>query len=252
MGPSSKRPSPALVVSIIALLVALGGSAYAASKIGTKQIKNNAVTTAKIKARAITTAKLRNGAVTGAKVKESTLGVVPSATNAQNAVSAQSALSATNAQNAVNAVAAESAQTAVTATNFSRYFTSGLRKANTGETITLASAGPFTFFGECLTDGALAYVTTSEPESFMYSYPERETLVEGHHLYEARFEPGSKAKLGYAPVNEGPEWIALFEEEIPWTVASPDGGLLLRGYSSEGVHVFGADCAFALSWIDEA
>jgi hypothetical protein len=243
------------VVSIIALLVALGGSAYAASKIGTKQIRNNAVTTAKIKARAITTAKLRNGAVTGAKVKESTLGVVPSATNAQNAVnatSAQTAVSATNAQNAVNAATAASAQTAVTAANFSRYFTSGLRKASAGETITLASAGPFTFSGECVENGALAYVTTSEPGSFMYSYPERETLVEGHHLYEARFEPGNPAQLGYGPVNEGPEWIALFEQETPWTVASPDGSLLLRGYSSEGVHVFGADCAFALSWIDEA
>jgi hypothetical protein len=249
MGPSSKRPSPALVVSIVALIVALGGSAYAASKIGTGQIKNNAVTAAKIRARAITTAKLRNGAVTGAKVRESTLGAVPSATNAQNAVSAQSALSATSAQNAVDA---ESAQSAVNATNFSRYFTSGLRRASAGETIALASVGPFTFSGECLENGALAYVTTSEPGSFMYSYPERNNLVEGHHLYEGHFEPGKPAQLGYAPVNEGPEWIALFEQEAPWTVASPDGSLLLRGYSSEGVHVFGADCAFALSWIDEA
>jgi hypothetical protein len=246
MGLSSRRPSPALVISITALVVALGGSAYAASKIGTRQIKNNAVTTAKIRSRAITTAKLANNAVTGAKVNESTLGVVPNATDAQNAVNA------TFAQNAVSAAAAESAKTAVDATNFSRYFTTGLRKASAGETITLASAGPFTFSGECQADGALAYVTTSEPKSFMYSYPERETLVEGHHLYEARFEPGSKAQLGYAPVNEGPEWIALFEQETPWTVASPDGSLLLRGYSSEGVHVFGADCAFTLSWIDEA
>ena len=45
--------------------------------------------------------------------------------------------------------------------------------------------------------------------------------------------------------------VTLFEQEGPWTVASPDGSLLLRGDSSEGVHVFGADCAFALSWINE-
>ena len=33
------RPSPALVISLLALFVALGGSAYAATKIGTKDIK---------------------------------------------------------------------------------------------------------------------------------------------------------------------------------------------------------------------
>ena len=55
-----RRPGPALVISIVALIVALGGTSYAAFKlpnnsVGTKQLKKNAVTTAKIK----------NGAVTG-------------------------------------------------------------------------------------------------------------------------------------------------------------------------------------------
>ena len=50
----SRRPSPALVVSVIALSVALGGTSYAAivlpaNSVGTKQIKKNAVTTAKVK-----------------------------------------------------------------------------------------------------------------------------------------------------------------------------------------------------------
>src|SRR3954449_6192056 len=50
----SHRPSPALVVSVIALSVALGGTSYAAivlpaNSVGTKQIKKNAVTTAKVK-----------------------------------------------------------------------------------------------------------------------------------------------------------------------------------------------------------
>ena len=44
----ANRPSPALVISVIALFVALGGSAYAAKKIGSKEIKNNAITAAKI------------------------------------------------------------------------------------------------------------------------------------------------------------------------------------------------------------
>lgn len=41
-------PSPAMVVALVALLVALSGSAYAALKIGTANIKDNAVTAKKI------------------------------------------------------------------------------------------------------------------------------------------------------------------------------------------------------------
>ena len=76
-----KRLTYANVMSSIAVFLVLGGgAAFAAGKlaknsVGTKQLKNNAVTTKKIK----------NNAVTGAKVKESSLGEVPSATNAGNA-----------------------------------------------------------------------------------------------------------------------------------------------------------------------
>jgi hypothetical protein len=49
----SRRPSAALVVALIALFVALGGTSYAAvtlprNSVGTAQIKNRAVTKAKI------------------------------------------------------------------------------------------------------------------------------------------------------------------------------------------------------------
>jgi hypothetical protein len=40
---SKLRPSPALVISLIALFVALGGVGYAAATIGSGQIKNNSV-----------------------------------------------------------------------------------------------------------------------------------------------------------------------------------------------------------------
>jgi len=64
------RPSPAMVVACIALIVALGGSAYALKKnsVGTKQLKKGAVTTKKIKNGAVTNAKLGSGAVTSAKL----------------------------------------------------------------------------------------------------------------------------------------------------------------------------------------
>jgi hypothetical protein len=59
---------PATIIATIALLVALSGAGYAATKIGTAQLKNNAVTTAKIKNNAVNTAKLRNNAVNSAKL----------------------------------------------------------------------------------------------------------------------------------------------------------------------------------------
>jgi hypothetical protein len=76
---SPRRPSAALVVSTAALVVALTGTGYAAlsipkNSVGTKQLKNNAVTSAKIKdgqvaggdiaANAITSSKIKDGQVT--------------------------------------------------------------------------------------------------------------------------------------------------------------------------------------------
>ena len=57
------RPSPALVISLIALFVALGGTSYAAislprNSVGTTQLKKNAVTTKKIAAGAVTASKI--------------------------------------------------------------------------------------------------------------------------------------------------------------------------------------------------
>ena len=93
-----KRLTYANVMSSIAVFLVLGGaSAVAAKKIGSNELKSNSVTTAKlkknavtaakIKKNAVTTAKLKNGAVTGAKINLSTLGTVPSASNANVASS---------------------------------------------------------------------------------------------------------------------------------------------------------------------
>jgi hypothetical protein len=74
-----KRPSPALLVAIIAIVFAIGGAAYAGSKVGTHDLENGAVTAAKLHRKAVTTKKIKRDSVTGAKVKESSLGTVPNA-----------------------------------------------------------------------------------------------------------------------------------------------------------------------------
>lgn len=98
-----RAPSPALVISLVALFVALGGTTYAATSlpknsVGTEQLKKNAVTGAKIS----------NGAVTASKIHMTGLTVPHAlfadfATNAENAYSAANAASATHASNADSA-----------------------------------------------------------------------------------------------------------------------------------------------------
>src|SRR4051794_19352897 len=88
-----RRPSASLVIAFVALAVAIGGTAVAASKIGPKQLKANAVTSAKIKNGAVKspdigdgtvasidlapgavgTGNIADGSITGAKVASETL-----------------------------------------------------------------------------------------------------------------------------------------------------------------------------------
>jgi hypothetical protein len=63
-----KLPSPAMAVALASMFLSLGGVGYAATQIGTKQIKRGAVTTSRLHNGAVTRHKLRNGAVTTNKL----------------------------------------------------------------------------------------------------------------------------------------------------------------------------------------
>lgn len=66
---SLRRPSPAMVVACVALVVALGGTSYATvlqvprASVGPAQLKTNAVTAKKIAPNAVSAAKVRNGSL---------------------------------------------------------------------------------------------------------------------------------------------------------------------------------------------
>lgn len=72
-----KRPSPANAIAIAALVVAMGGAAYAGSQVDSGGIARGAITAQKLAKGAVITQKIRRDAVTGEKVDESTLGSVP-------------------------------------------------------------------------------------------------------------------------------------------------------------------------------
>jgi hypothetical protein len=72
---SKLRPSPAMVVALIALFVALGGSAYALVITG-GDVKNGSLTGVDFKKRSLHGSKLRADSIGGGSIKEDTLGPV--------------------------------------------------------------------------------------------------------------------------------------------------------------------------------
>jgi hypothetical protein len=90
-----------VMVTLLAFVVLGGGTAYAASHLG-----KNSVGTKQLKKEAVTAVKIKRGAITGAQIQLSSLGTVPSATNATHASSADSANTAANASHATTAESA--------------------------------------------------------------------------------------------------------------------------------------------------
>jgi hypothetical protein len=92
-------PSPAMVVACVALLVALGGTGYAATKINGKTLKD----------RSVPSAKLKRDSVSGSEIREATLQTVPRAASAGQADHAALADAAARAENAGRADSAATA-----------------------------------------------------------------------------------------------------------------------------------------------
>jgi hypothetical protein len=88
-----RRPSAALIISCLALFMALGGVSYgfAAGSIDSKEIKNNDVRSKDVRQSTLTGSDVKGNALKGADVDENSLGKVPSAASADNAAQAGNA-----------------------------------------------------------------------------------------------------------------------------------------------------------------
>ncbi len=123
MSRAIRRQGPALVVAAVALMVALGGTVYAAAKINGHAIKVKSLPGNRLALRSVPANRLRPGvipaaqtatgpisgdrlepgSVTGLQIDVSTLGQVPSSYHADTAESTKDAETALNAANAGNA-----------------------------------------------------------------------------------------------------------------------------------------------------
>ena len=80
-----RRPSASMIVAMVALFIAAGGSAAAAGLISGSNLKNHSVTGKKLKNATITGKQVKSNSLTGKQIKESSLGTVKSAALANNA-----------------------------------------------------------------------------------------------------------------------------------------------------------------------
>lgn len=148
-------PNASMVVALLALFVALSGSAYAGVKLSknsvtNKSIKNGAVTTKKIKKRTITAGNIKSDTLTGAQINEGTLGAVPEAAK----------------------VAGVAGADLVTKQNLSQRLVQFNVASNRGDAPkTLAKFGPWTLTGRCEINGvnsdAYIDITSSANDTYV-------------------------------------------------------------------------------------
>lgn len=203
-----RRPSGAMVVAMIALIVAVGGTAFAGPVAQlAKRVSGNKI----IKKRSLSGNRLRKHTITGTEVKLSKLGTVPRANTANTADLAANA----------NGLGGQPASAFFPA---GRVHASGLVKASKGQTVTVLSAGPFTLTLKCQDAGASGTKATLTATS-----TEANSELDGFPLGTSR---DIDTSMGTTP--NGSTGAAR-------SLLAPSGAYF-RGVSDDGVNAFGADC----------
>jgi hypothetical protein len=98
MARPGRLPSPAMLIALVALIIALGGTSYAAislpkNSVGTKQIRKRAVTKSKIRPNAITSSKVKNRSLLAKDFKAGQLPAGPKGDKGDKGDAGRSALS---------------------------------------------------------------------------------------------------------------------------------------------------------------
>jgi hypothetical protein len=141
------RPSPAMVLSFVALLAALSGTAIALpgkNSVQSNDIKKNAVTSSKIKKSAVQSSDVKNSSLTGSDIKNDSL----TGTDVNEATLGKVGAAAT-ADKAGTATAASVALSVNTLRPFGP-----VTVAEGAPAVTLLTNGPLSVVGTCLASAA--------------------------------------------------------------------------------------------------
>jgi hypothetical protein len=162
-----RRPSPALMIALIALFVSLSGVSYgvASGFIDSREIKNNEVRSLDIRNNEIRTRDLRNNEVRGIDIRNST---IQSRDIAINAVRGEDVREDT-LQKVPSALLADTATSATTAGSVATLrIIPQTTMAEGAQPVTLATHGPLTLLATCepgggsVTNAALRVTTTED------------------------------------------------------------------------------------------
>lgn len=214
------RPSPALVISVLALFVALSGTVYAASKISGKTIKTGS----------IPGNRLKKHTLTAKQINLAKLGTVPSATNATNAV------------NATNSTSAASAASLNGLTRFRTTIAPGGSSETDANSVTLYTDGPLSLVGKCWSSGGKiigdAYLRSSVP-AYWTSY---NNAGSGGPLNPGTDEPALEEEAEATP----PEAELADPYDGTFAALTADKSAYFTGLASVGVNIGGSGgCTFA-------
>lgn len=205
-----RRPSPALLISLIALFAAMGGTAYALTITGAS-VRNNSLTGADI--RDVKGGDMRNYSLTGKDIGRDRLGRVPIKEERLDAFKLGKVKSATDADGVGGAVA--------------RRFEAFTLDA--GGTRELVRQGQLVLTARCTTDGPnqLAEIVVT-------------TLANGAAVDGAQGDPslnvGERARFVGA---QGLPGVAAFDQEASAAAIAPDGTEFLGQELYAGTSVLG-------------
>jgi hypothetical protein len=206
-----RRPSPALVISMVALFVSLSGVSYgvATGFIDSREIRNNEIRSLDIRNNEVRTRDLRNNEVRGLDIRNST---VQGRDIALNTVTGEDVKEDT-LQKVPSALLADTAATATSAGSVATLKIIPVTTVPAGaEPVALASHGPLTLSAECA-GGALARLSVSTTEN-------------------------DSATTGTSTAINGPVYSANgFQEpdldaaDSPFKIAELSAGMSIRGYT---------------------
>ena len=260
-----RRPSPAMIVAVIALFASMSGTGYAVSKlpknsVGSTQLRAGAVQTSDIKDGAVTAGKLAKGVLPGQTSSvppdrvayADRAGFATQADSAERATFADTAGRATTAGSADRADSADTADTAdrLDGRDASDFLPRGLIVDVPRFTLTggqereVLRHGPFTVTARCSIDQP-APGGNVDSADMLVSTTQAHSVLDGFTV-NPDMGPGSLERdrilIGVAPSPGEPD----FESSADGTLAAPDGTEVRSAVVQAGVNIYGeaGKCAF--------